>query len=233
MALVVVMTGGGVKGAVLAARAAAAETATLLHVDYGQRSASAELAAAEGLAGTLSNVNLTAVEMPHLLRMQQESDEVSGAGKASSGGGSARELSIPALRGLLPLLVAAGVQCALRIGAPRVVLGISRFADASHLGLPSGDGQGPRGREFVHGFNMMIESLLGRRGVVEVEAPLMDTRCEDIHQLGIRFAVRFDKTWSCTAAVRRPCGECAACRARADGFAACRQMDPLLAAVSI
>jgi 7-cyano-7-deazaguanine synthase len=218
------MTGGGIKGAVLAGRAAAAEDVTLLHIDYGQRSAPAELAAAEGLAETLPNVKLTAIEMPHLLRLQQESD-----GPAAS----TRDLSIPALRGLLPLLVASGTQCALRTGASRVVLGISRFADESHLGLPAGDGHGPRGREFVHAFNIMIEALLGRRGVVEVEAPLLDTRCEDVHALGIRYGLRFEKTWSCTAAVRRPCGECAACRQRADGFAANHQMDPLLTAVAV
>jgi len=234
MASVVVMSGGGIKGAVVATRAAKAEPVVLLHIDYGQPSATAELSALHAMAQALPHARLWEVQMPHVLDLQRTFDSSGSAGETDEPPKSnrGRELSIPVLRGLLPVLAATGVQCALRVGASRVSLGLSQHCDAAHLGLPSGGGRSTRGREFVHALNIMIEALLGRRGAVEVDTPLIDANCGQIHQLGIRYEVPFEKTWSCTSASRRPCGRCAACGERAAAFAERRLMDPILAATS-
>lgn len=235
VAPVVVMTGGGIKGAVLARRAAFDNDVVLLHVDYGQRSAKTERKAVAAVASTLALARVARLSMPHLFELQQQLEvtaesrrKVNGRRRASS-----PKLSVSTLRGLMPVLVSTGVQAALRIGASAVHLGLSRMVDASHVGLPVVEGQPARGREFVHSFNIMVETLLPRRSALRIEAPLMDVSHAEILKLGARLNVPFESTWTCVVGNRRPCGRCDCCRARASAFTDARLVDPATSPVPV
>lgn len=230
MRRIVVMTGGGIKGGVAAARSAAENDLVLVHVDYGQPSAPAELSALRSLAKTFPSARVVTLTMPHVLEL----DRVETRTKPGHGDSDvSRAPSAGALRGLVPVLLSVGVQCALRVGASSIVTGLSRFCDAAHLGL-GGTGAVPDGgREFVHSFNLMIESLSQAWSKIRVEAPLMDLSSPQIIKLGQRFGVPLENTWTCLQTRPQPCGRCAPCLARASAFVDASLVDPLISPVSV
>jgi len=60
-----------------------------------------------------------------------------------------------------------------------------------------------------------------------VRAPLTGWDKARIVRAGVRLGVDFSATWTCYAGAARPCGECDACRLRAQGFAQAGVADPL------
>ena len=227
MTPIVCMTGGGIKSAAVAARYAPDHELILLHLDYGQPSAESERNAAGCLAGTFPAARVLALDLPHVGQLHESLNE---SGSFDSAGSSlAAGHSIPALRGLFPVLVSVAAQCAARLGASAVATGISRLIDASHLGLPAaGAGQPDRLREFLHAFDIMVETLAPQRTGVRVESPLMDLTYAEVIQLAQRFHVPLDKLRTCRTAARRPCGRCESCTARAAAFLAAKLVDPLV-----
>jgi len=230
VASVVALVGGGIKGAVVAAREARDNKVVLLHGNYGQASAPAEIAAARALAASLPSARLVVVDLPHL---QQMEDHLTAEPQASRR--TARKANIDVgtpgpgtLLGLMPLLLSVGVQLALRLEASRLTLGLSRLADAGHLGLPPVDGQPTQQHGLIHAFNLMIETLLTQRHPVRVEAPLLDTSYAEAIHLAYHFHLPMDALWTCIGAGSRPCGRCQPCIDRANAFAEARRVDPLL-----
>lgn len=63
---------------------------------------------------------------------------------------------------------------------------------------------------------------------IRIEAPLVSKTKGEIVLIGKRYGVPFEKTWSCYAGGKRPCGECDSCKLRAKGFAEVGLKDPLL-----
>ncbi|MBI3012311.1 MAG: 7-cyano-7-deazaguanine synthase QueC [Elusimicrobia bacterium] len=53
---------------------------------------------------------------------------------------------------------------------------------------------------------------------IEILAPLIRMSKSQIVRLGARLGVPFNKTWSCYAGGRRPCGQCDSCVLREKGF---------------
>ncbi len=226
MPRIVVMTGGGIKGGVAAARSAVENELILVHVDYGQPSAAAEVTALRRRAGTFPSSRAATLTMPHVLELDRVESRSPTSGQGDSG--VSQPPSAGALRGLMPVLLSVGVQCALRLGASTVVTGLSQLCEAVRLGL-GGTGAVPDGgRAFVHSFNLMIESLSQARSKIRVEAPLMDLALPQIIKLGQRFQVPLEKTWTCEQSRPQPCGRCAPCLARASAFVDASLVDPLI-----
>lgn len=229
MALILVMTGGGIKGATAAARSAPGNELLLVHVDYGQPSAQAEASALHGLAATLQSSRVVSLNLPHV----QELDHGVTDGARSRGSGevgTSGETQAPsalALRGIVPVLLSVGVQCALRVGASTVVTGLSRLCEATHLGLPGNEEPTHGRREFVHSFNVMIESVSQACSKVRVETPLVDLSFPQIIKLAQRFSVPLEKTRTCGRSAPQPCGRCEPCRSRAGAFLEAGLVDPL------
>lgn len=71
-----------------------------------------------------------------------------------------------------------------------------------------------------------------RQGVekkaVKIIAPLISKRKSEIIKLGRKLRVPFEFTRSCYQGSRRPCGKCASCYFRAQGFKQAGYRDPLL-----
>ncbi len=235
MATIVVLTGGGIKGAVAAARYAAEHDLVLVHIDFGQRSAPPESKAIEALASSFRSARVVELELPHLIQLQQQLATGEGAGSGVGGefGIDVPELSIGSLRGLVPALLATAVQCAHRVGAATVVTGLSRFCEASHVGLTGTTVYQEGLREFLHSFDIMVECVPSAGSRVAIEAPLVDLSHADIVRLAVRFEVAMKSTWTCDRATPRPCGKCDSCNARRAAFTEAGVVDPLLAPVSV
>ncbi len=230
MSRIVVLTGGGIKGAVAAARCAADNDLILVHVAYGQQSASAELRAVEAFRATLPFSSVMALTMGHVTELQQEFPGLSGLHADRTGVyGVTDALSEATLRGFTPVLLSVGVQCALRAGAKTVVTGLSSLCDESHLGIVGDGGTTDRRHEFLHSFNLMMENLPTPGSNVRVEAPLIDVSLSQAVKLARRFGVPLEKTWTCQRSGPRPCRRCESCQARARAFIEASMIDPLSA----
>ncbi len=224
---IVVMTGGGIKGAVAAARCAEDNELLLVHVNYGQPSAPAELKAVNILTKTFPSSCVMALTLPHVMQLQEgpgrSVEQRFGINEGVGEGGP----SAPALRGLIPVLMSVGVQCAWRVGASTMVTGVSRLCEASHLGMSGVDAPGYGWHELVHSFNLMVECLSGRGPQLRVETPLMDLGLPQMIKLARRFRIPLERTWTCEQAGPRACGCCERCTARARAFIEAALVDPL------
>lgn len=229
----VVLTGGGVKGAVACARIAAEHELTLVHVDFGQPSAAAELRALSLLARSFPAARVASLELPHVARLEEQL-----TGSTAPRSGNEKEdqeetvaLTWAATRGLIPVFFTIGVQCAQRIGASTLVTGLSRQCDAAHLGLTGGATALDGLPESVHSFDIMIEGLLPPSSKVHLDVPLMDLSYPEIMKLAARLSVPLEATWTCERPGPQPCEKCEPCRARARAFGEAALADPLSATV--
>lgn len=229
MALILVMTGGGIKSATAAARSAPGNELLLVHVDYGQPSAQAEASMLQDLAATLQSSRVVSLNLPHVLELDRGVTDGthSRSSGESDGTGEPQAPSAPALRGIVPVLLSVGIQCALRVGASTVVTGLSRLCEATHLGLPGSEEPTHGRREFLHSFNLMIESVSQACSKVQVETPLMDLSLPQVIKLAQRFALPLEKTRTCGRSAPQPCGRCEACRSRTAAFLEAGLVDPL------
>lgn len=244
MAKIIALSGGGIRAAVAAFRSAREYEVILLHVNYGQASASAEISALQGLLESLACGRLVRFDLPHVRQLELLGASLDGAiGSAGGGQSDAAVGTTPpddtaglpsvALRGLMPVIVSIGVQAALRCGATAVVTGIVTPAVGAPEGLPFATGESGRRREFLHTFDMMNEVALPPRSTVRVEAPLIDSSYVEVLRLGLRFDVPLDRTWSCDGGGPAACGRCEGCTARSDAFLAARISDPLVVSGSV
>ena len=232
MRSVVVMTGGGVKGAVAAARYASDHEVFLLHAGHGRASAAQETNALAELVSWFPKARLVTLDLSHITEIQRiaKTEQTTSATSAVERGGESADGLPPALmRGLMPTLVSAAVQTALRVGAASVATGLTRWASAEHLGLPD-DGTCDRKREFIHSVNIMLDALLKPQVKLCFDAPLMDSSYAAVVKLGVRFGVPFEKTWTCVGPGPRPCDTCEPCKARARAFIEAGVPDPAMAA---
>lgn len=244
MSPIVVMSGGGMKGAVAAARCAKEREVILLHVDHGQPSAASEAKALATLVSWFPRARLVSLDLPCLTEIQRISADKDGVLRTPATGGAgdgARErvargspgFAPVLMRGLMPALTSTAVQTALRVGATSVAIGWTQWSEGGHLGLPPTEDRLDRRREFVHAFNIMLDALLKPYTKMQLETPLMDLSDGDVVKLGMRFGVPFEKTWTCTGAGPRPCDQCEPCKARARAFIEAGLPDPAVAATMV
>lgn len=212
MSRIVVLAGGGVKTAVAAAVAGQGNELTLLHADFGQASAEAERASVHALASRLATRRVVAVDLPHVGQLRGDSAAQTEP-RADRGTTSAADYF-----GLLPTLLSVAIESAQRMGATSVVTGLSRFCEAGHLGLFGAGGRVECLPEFIHSFNVMIDSLYPRGSRVSVDAPLMDMNYSDVVRLGRHLGTPLEATWTCRQRGPRPCRRCEPCKARAAAF---------------
>jgi 7-cyano-7-deazaguanine synthase in queuosine biosynthesis len=219
MACVVVLSSGGVKSAVAAARFNRDHDVVLLHVDHGQTASPAEVKSLALLAANWPNARLCTCSVPQLKSMSSAVRAGSGIVAAEPARPTVDQAGqLLARRGLLPLMLSLGAQAAMRWQAGAIVLGITEHASAEHLGLLGPEaGQGAL-RESLHAFDIMLESLLMPRARIRVETPLIDLTYAQIVKLGQRFEIFWERTHTCETAGGLPCGNCTPCKARARAF---------------
>lgn len=69
--------------------------------------------------------------------------------------------------------------------------------------------------QFIKAYGNVLKALKTK---ISVEAPLLRMTKAQIIKLGTKLGVPYEKTWSCYAGGRRPCGVCDSCRLREKGF---------------
>lgn len=227
MESVVVLTGGGIKGAVVAGRYAVDHEVLLVHADFGQPSARAETMAVESLSKVWPNCRCVKVKLTHLL----EPEGITAGSDQSRVVVSTADPVVPspgALRGVMPILLSVGLQNALRVGARTLVTGLSRFCPAAHLGLTETQRTSPQFHELLQAFDVLAESLSHASQRVKVEAPLMELSGGDIVKLGHRLSVPLEATRSCQDGSALACGRCDGCKHRTAAFVEAGSVDPTL-----
>lgn len=85
--------------------------------------------------------------------------------------------------------------------------------------------------EFVPAMNAVLG--LNRMAQIQVGAPLINMSKAEIITEGKRLGVEFDRTWTCYRGEEQPCGVCASCSSRLQGFIDAGVVDPLPYAVNI
>lgn len=232
MPTVVILSSGGIKSAVAAARYAKDHELILLHVNHGQPAATRESAALDRLVQNWKNTRVVRATLPHMiqLRTTTPADRSGGEGQVSRGiVGSMSGVGTPTpvgTRGLLPVLCSLGLQAALGYRATLLAVGLTKNDDATHIGLAPVETRPDLRREFLHAFNTMSETLLRPRGL-KLEAPLVDLQHHEVLLLAQRFQIPLEHTWSCDKPATHPCNQCDACKARTQAFAQAGFPDPL------
>lgn len=116
-----------------------------------------------------------------------------------------------------------------------VALGVAeaRGLDAAWIGVNAVDYSGyPDCRpEFIEAFRGVARTGQ-KRGVegdpIDIRAPLIAATKAEIVRMGLELGAPLELTWSCYQGGDIPCGECDACRLRAQGFAQAGVADPAL-----
>ena len=234
MSKVVLLTGGGVKSAIAAARYAPDSQLCFVHVDYGQASAVRERAASEAIASVFPESSFVALSVPHLVRVAGL-----GGSSAPSGDGAERRpgkiasvdsaASAWMRRCVMPQMMLTGWQCATRLGTGVVVTGLCRHWTSARLEWGEDNAGRDARRELLYAMNLVFESG-GPARTIRLEAPLADVAPGDIVRLGGRWNVPLGATWSCDGAGDEPCRSCAGCQARAEAFRSAGVVDPRVAA---
>ena len=225
---IMVLSGGGLKSAVVAARCLADGHVIFVHVNYGQRSAAAEVQSLRTLATHFQTASPLELETPHALQIQQRLSGPDGPRAAASPTGvvGTHALSPSTLRGLFPVLLSIGAQAAWRIGAAKLLTGVSRLTDGAHLGLPGPETHPDYLREFIQDFTIATETF-GLRSALTVEAPLADFTYDDFARLAVHLNVPIELTWSCLAGGHEPCGLCLGCTTRGRALATAGAPEPV------
>jgi len=260
MSTIIVLSTGGIKSAVAAARIADQHELVLVHVDYGQASARNQARAVQALMPTYPNARCVELTMPHIIELQRAMERSPRAGRSTArtaaprgsmgtganpmgtgansmttgaNGSSEPEPLAPAsLRGLWPVLCTVGAQCALRFGATEVAVGLTASESAIHLGLPVSGLKADARRAFAHALNIALDILSPKGYAVRLETPLIDLTYSETIKLAERFKVPLEKTWTCQADRQKPCEQCGPCRARATGFQQASMVDPAMLATA-
>jgi len=193
-----ILASGGVESATLLAMAAHdGDTLLPVFLNYGQRPAAMEQAAARAQCRRLS-AELEVLEMADVAAVFHAGQE--------------RLFHIPLPhRNLVALSLA--LSLAEKRGAHRVVIGTTRDdAGASPTATPA----------FLDQFRTMAQEL----GEVTVEAPLEGMDKATVVETGTAHGVDFATTYSCLLGGASPCGRCPQCRKRAEAFAGAGRVEP-------
>lgn len=183
----VLLLSGGIDSAVLLARERAAQRTPLsVFIDYGQRAAQREWAAASQQA-QLAGSALTRLDLSQLGNAFREQRE--------------HKLHVPLPHRNLVAL-ALGVSYAANVGATQVLLALNRDDENAY---PSA------GKSFIGAFRAVAASL----GDFDIATPLVELDKRQVVEAGIALGVNFAQTWSCLLGYAMPCRRCNQCRSRA------------------
>lgn len=234
MSTLVVLTGGGIKGAVAAGRYAREHDLVLLHIDYGQAAASGQSRALAMLAAYWPSARLCSLVLPQLKNIPSAVRAGAGTviGNDPTRNKSDEAARIFSLRGLMPTMLSLGAQTALRFGAASLVVGVSAHVGGEHIGLPGAEAGADARHELLHSFDVLLETALRPKIRIRMESPLMDLSYGQIVKLGQRFEIPWERTHTCETTAGAACGRCDSCRARTAAFVEAGLRDPLSTVVT-
>jgi 7-cyano-7-deazaguanine synthase len=217
--LAVVLASGGMDSCVATAWAAQRYRVAMLHVNYGQRTESMELACFVQLTAHFRAEKFLVVEAPYL-------------GQIGGSSLTDRAMEIPEddRPGEIPStyvpfrnanLLAIATSWAETLGASRIVIG------AVEQDAPGYPDCRPA---FYEAAGRLIELGTRPETHVGIDTPLIHLTKVEVIRLGRQLRAPLELTWSCYRSEAAPCRRCASCRRREEAFVEAGVPDPLLRA---
>jgi len=215
--LAVVLASGGMDSCVAAAWAAQRFRLAMLHVNYGQRTETKELACFRRLAEHFRADRTLVADARYLKTIGASS--LTDPRLAVPDDDTPGEIPSTYVPFRNANLLAIGVAWAEAIGARAVVLG------AVEQDAPGYPDCRPA---FYEAARRLVRLGTRPETRIAVETPLVAMSKVQVIHLGAELGAPLALTWSCYRSEDRPCGRCASCRRRAEAFRDAGLDDPLL-----
>jgi 7-cyano-7-deazaguanine synthase len=188
-----------------------------LHLNYGQRTESKELACARKIASLLNTKDFIAVNVGYFSQFGESSltDKKIDVEDFDAARAHVPNTYVPFRNANLLSIATSFAE--------------AKGADAIFIGVQSLDYSGyPDCRpQFIEAFQRVID--LGTRDTTTIilKTPFIRMTKTDILHLGTMLGVPYEHTWSCYQNEDKACGTCGSCHFRKEAFAAVGKADPI------
>jgi 7-cyano-7-deazaguanine synthase len=188
-----------------------------LHLNYGQRTESKELACARKIASLLDAKDFIAVNVGYFSQFGESSltDKEIAVEEFDPARAHVPNTYVPFRNANLLSIATSFAE--------------AKGADAIFIGVQSLDYSGyPDCRpQFIEAFQRVID--LGTKDTTKItlKTPFIRMTKTDILHMGMKLGVPYEHTWSCYRNEDKACGTCGSCHFRKEAFAAIGRQDPI------
>jgi 7-cyano-7-deazaguanine synthase len=188
-----------------------------LHLNYGQRTESKELACAQKIASMLSAKDFIAVNVGYFSQFGESSltDKKIAVEEFDSTRAHVPNTYVPFRNANLLSIATSFAE--------------AKEADAIFIGVQSLDYSGyPDCRpQFIEAFQRVINLGTKDTTSITLKTPFIRMTKTDILKIGMKLGVPYEHTWSCYQKEEKACGTCGSCHFRKEAFAAIGKQDPI------
>jgi len=188
-----------------------------LHLNYGQRTESKELACAQKIASLLDAKEFIAVNVGYFSQFGESSltDKKIAVEEFDAARAHVPNTYVPFRNANLLSIATSFAE--------------AKGADAIFIGVQSLDYSGyPDCRpQFIEAFQRVIDLGTKDTTTITLKTPFIRMTKTDILHMGMKLGVPYEYTWSCYQNERKACGTCGSCHFRKEAFAAIGRQDPI------
>ncbi|MDP2797740.1 MAG: 7-cyano-7-deazaguanine synthase QueC [Methanoregula sp.] len=188
-----------------------------LHLNYGQRTESKELACARKIASLLGVKDFIAVNVGYFSQFGESSltDKKIAVEEFDPARAHVPNTYVPFRNANLLSIATSFAE--------------AKEADAIFIGVQSLDYSGyPDCRpQFIEAFQRVIDLGTKDTTTISLKTPFIHMTKTDILNVGMQLGVPYEHTWSCYRNESKACGTCGSCHFRKEAFAAVGKQDPI------
>ena len=188
-----------------------------LHLNYGQRTESKELACAQKIASLLNAKDFIAVNVSYFSQFGESSltDKEIAVEKFDPARAHVPNTYVPFRNANLLSIATSFAE--------------AKEADAIFIGVQSLDYSGyPDCRpQFIEAFQRVIDLGTKDTTSITLKTPFLRMTKTDILNVGMKLGVPYEHTWSCYQKEEKACGTCGSCHFRKEAFTAIGKQDPI------
>jgi len=188
-----------------------------LHLNYGQRTESKELACAQKIASLLKAKDFIAINVGYFSQFGKSSltDKEIAVEKFDPSRAHVPNTYVPFRNANLLSIATSFAE--------------AKEADAIFIGVQSLDYSGyPDCRpQFIEAFQRVIDLGTKDTTSITLKTPFIRMTKTDILKIGMKLGVPYEYTWSCYQKEEKACGTCGSCHFRKEAFAAIGKLDPI------
>ena len=188
-----------------------------LHLNYGQRTESKELACAQKIASLLNAKDFIAVNVGYFSQFGESSltDKEIAVEEFDPARAHVPNTYVPFRNANLLSIATSFAE--------------AKGADAIFIGVQSLDYSGyPDCRpQFIEAFQRVIDLGTKDTTSITLKTPFLRMTKTDILNVGMKLGVPYEHTWSCYQKEEKACGTCGSCHFRKEAFAAIGEQDPI------
>jgi len=188
-----------------------------LHLNYGQRTESKELACAQKIASLLKAKDFIAINVGYFSQFGKSSltDKEIAVEKFDPSRAHVPNTYVPFRNANLLSIATSFAE--------------AKEADAIFIGVQSLDYSGyPDCRpQFIEAFQRVIDLGTKDTTSITLKTPFLRMTKTDILKSGMKLGVPYEHTWSCYQKEEKACGTCGSCHFRKEAFDAIGKQDPI------